>query len=746
MSRRRGADPAGDDGVPAGAREAASERTRGRRGPRIGRRGFLIGTGVVGAAVVVGWRFGVPAGRLQIARLLDGEIIPGRPSGPPDAWFEVTEGQPIRLYLTKVEMGQGVHTSLAQIAAEELDLPLERLEVRSAPTSRGLSDSLGTSGSFSVPSSFQPMRETGALLREMLRGAAAARWGVPVEEIVASEGRLIRRGRPDEALAYEDVAPELATIEPPDDVPPLKPRGEFREIGRARPRVDLARKLAGEGGYGLDARLPGMRYGATAKPPMLGARLRSAAPGGALDVPGVTDVVIEDGFAGVVATRRSAARRGVEALELDWELPEQPVTLDEVLSAVTVRGEGGVTVQREGRAARPLAQRVDVRAEYRTAMAAHAHLEPQAALVDAQPDGLRAWVATQTPQSMRDLLAETMSLRSADVDVTATWLGGGFGRRLSVDVAVDAARLSRAAGVPVHVAWTREEEFRHGYVRPPVHNVLEARVENGRIQALRHRQASGDVAFPFLPRAAATVLGADFGAWRGATSPYGAIPGRETIAERVRLRIPTGWWRGLGLLPNVFATESFMDEVAAHVGADPLAFRLAHLGDDPLDRRLAAVLRAAAEAAAWDRPRPAGTGLGIAVSVDVGTCVAQVSEVAYDDQGPRVQRAWVAIDPGLIVNPDGVRQQVEGSVAWGIGSLLHEEVTIENGAFAPENLGRYRLARASEVPDVEVVLIEGSDEPHGVGEPPLGPVAASVANAIVAAGGPRVRSLPGRFG
>lgn len=711
---------------------------------RVTRRRFLIGTGIVGGVVVVGWRFGVPAGRLQIARLLDGPFVPGSPDGPPDAWFEVVEGEPIRLYLTKVEMGQGVHTALAQIAAEELDVPLERLDVRSAPTSRGISDGMGTSGSFTISSSYQPMRESAALMREMLRRAAASRWDVPLEEIVATEGRLLPRGRASEALPYEDFASDLVGVEPPDEVPELKPRSEFREIGRARRRVDLEAKLSTGGGFGLDARLPGMRYGATAKPPVLGARLRSAEPGEALDVPGVTDVVIEDGFAGVVATRRTAARRGVEALAVDWEMPDELVTQEEVELAATVQGHG-VTVQREGRPGRAFGGRVDVRAEYRSGMAAHAHLEPQSALVDVGPDGVRAWVSTQTPDSMRNAIADVLDRPADEVDLTATWLGGGFGRRLAVEVAVDAARLSRASGVPVHVAWTREEEFRHGYVRPPVHNVMEARLDDGRVTAIRHRQASGDVAFAFFPDIAATVLGADFGAWRGATLPYGGFGARETIAERVELRVPTGWWRGLGLLPNVFATESFVDEVAAHVGADPVAFRLDHLTDDPDDRRLAAVIRAAADAAEWDRPRPDGVGLGIAASVDAGTPVAMVAEVAYDGSMPDVRKAWVAIDPGLIVNPDGVRQQVEGSVAWGIGSLLFEEIRIEDGAFSAENFDRYPIAQASDVPDVDVILIEGADEPFGVGEPPLGPVAAAVANAVVAAGGPRVRTMPGRF-
>jgi isoquinoline 1-oxidoreductase beta subunit len=730
----RRSDPAG------GTPDAGTGAGRGRRW-RVSRRGFLIGTGVAGLGVLLGWRYGVPAARLAVARRLDGAEAPGGVTGPPDAWFELQPNEPVRLYLTKVEMGQGVHTALAQLAAEELELDPADLEVRSAPSTRGLDDRTGTSGSSTVSGSWAPLREAAALLREALRARAAEHWGVPVADTFAMEGRIVRRDDPDRALSYGEVA-ALGPLGPfGDDAPPLKPRGEFRVVGRSAPRVDLAAKLAGEGGYGLDARLPGMRYGAAARPPRIGARLVAAAEGRAREVPGVLEVVIEDGFAGVVAERRSAALRGVEALETSWQGPDEPVTQEEVERSVTV-GKGGVTVQREGRAARRLRERVDVSAEYRSPMAAHAHLEPQSALVDVRPDRVVAFVATQSPTAVRDRLAELLDRPREQVELTATWLGGAFGRRLNVVVASDAARLSRAVGAPVHVAFERVDEFRQGYVRPPVHNRLEARLEEGRIVAMRHRQASGDVAFPFLPAAVGTVLGADFGAWRGATIPYGRIAHRETVAQRVRLRVPTGWWRGLGLLPNTFAVESFIDEAALAADADPVAFRLAPLGDDPLGRRAAAVLRAAADAAGWENAVASGRGRGVALAFDVGTVVAQVAEVSFPDGRPRVHRVVAAIDPGVVVNPDGVRAQTEGAIAMAMSSVLHEELTIEDGRFAPENFDTYRVLRAGDMPEVEVVLLEGDDEPHGVGEPPIGPLAAAVANGVVAAGGPRLRRLP----
>jgi len=725
------------------AGEATSDSTRrGGRRWRVTRRGFLIGTGVAGAGVLLGWRYGVPAARLAIARVLDDGSPPGGVTGPPDAWFELLPDAPLRLYLSKVEMGQGVHTALAQLAAEELELRMDDLDVRSAPSTRGLDDPMGTSASTTVSSSWTPLREAAALLREAVRSRAARHWSVPLDEVFAMDGRMVRRDAPETALSYGQVA-ALGDIGPfPDEPPPLKPRSEFRLIGTPVPRVDLERKLRGDGGFGLDARLPGMRYGAVARPPRIGATLERAAEGAAREVAGVLEVVIEDGFAGVVATRRSAARRGVAALELSWRDPDPLVRQADIDDAVAVRDRGGTQVQREGAPARRLRGRVDVRAEYATPMAAHAHLEPQAALVDVRPEGVRAFVATQAPTLVRDELAELLGRPADEIELTATALGGAFGRRVTVAPAREAARLSRAVGAPVHVSFSREEEFQHGYVRPPVRNRLEARVEGGRIDAIRHVQASGDVAFPFLPAIAATVLGADFGAWRGATIPYGDIPHRGTIAQRARLPVATGWWRGLGLLPNVFATESFMDEVARSVGADPVAFRLDHLGTSRDERRAATVLEAAAAAAGWGSELEEGRGRGVALAFDAGTLVAQVAEVSLERGRPRVHRFVVAIDPGVIVNPDGVRAQTEGSVAMGVSSALHEDLIIEDGRFAVDNFDGYTLLREADMPVVEVVLLEGDDEPHGVGEPPLGPVAAAIANAVVDAGGQRMRRLP----
>ncbi len=712
---------------------------------RISRRGFLIGLGATGAAVALGIKVGLPYARLQIAGFLDG--LGGPPGGvdaPPTAWFEITADNKVRLFIPKIEMGQGVHTSLAQIGAEELEVAWEQVEVVQATTNSGLNDGSGTGGSNSVSSLFTPMREAAATLREMLRAEAAARLGVPAASLVVANGVFTAVDNPEQAITYGELVQGKMTWDVPEEPPQLKPASEFRLIGQPIKRVDFAAKLTGEAVYGYDVRVPGMLYGAVARPPRLDAQLKKAAPGDAPNKSGVAQVVAEKDFAGVAAQTRREAYLGVAAMDLEWD-EGTPWQQDELEAMVTV-GEGtGVVIQKEGDAAANLQDGQIVLAEYRSPMAAHAHLEPQAALVDVQSDKVVAYVATQSPFVVRGGIAEELGRKEEEVEVIPTYLGGGFGRRLNVEVAREAARLSAAAGRPVHVGWNRQEEFRDGYFRPPTHSILKASLDgNGRIQAMEHQQASGDVAFPFLPGVAGAVLGADFGAWRGAMITYD-IPHKRTVAWRCKMPIRTGWWRGLGLLPNTFAMESFMDEVAHAAGVDPLEFRLRHLPDTPLGQRFRRVLETAAENAGWGTPAPAGRARGIACSVDVNTVVAQVAEVSVQDGQIRVHRVTAVMDPGLVINPNGAKAQTEGSIIMGLSSTLFEEVTVADGQVVPANFDRYPLITMKEAPAVNVTLLESGEEPFGVGEPPLGPVAAAVGNAVFALTGQRLRQMPLRL-
>ncbi|OJT24876.1 aldehyde oxidase [Archangium sp. Cb G35] len=702
------------------------------------RRQFLLGLGVGGVGALA---LGLPAIRLEVARAVDKGLVPSSDPLDPTLWFEVLRDDRVRLHLPKVEMGQGIHTALAQIAAEELEVPWERLEVVHATTAHGPVDKQGTSGSMTVVGLYQPLRESAATLREMLRAEAARQLGVQASAIVAAGGTLSVRDQPEKKLRYgEVVAKHTGTWEVPEQPPALKPAKDFQFIGKSMPRVDLEAKLTGQGVYGYDQRLPGMLYGATARPPRLGSTLRAAREGKARQQPGVVEVLIGSDFASVAAESREQAHAALAHLELEWTEGESLQQAD-VDARTTVKDGEGVLVQEEGDVPAHLGRGKQLSAEYRTPLAAHAHLEPQAALVEVKPERVRVWTSTQMPGSIRKQVAKALERDEESVEIVPTHLGGGFGRRLDAKAPIEAARLSRATGRPVHVGWTRAEEFRHGFFRPPTHHVLKASLESGKVLAFDHQQASGDVIFALMPGAVSAVMGADFGSWRGATIRYD-MPHRRTLAQRVELPVPTATWRGLGLLANTFAVEGFMDELAHAAGEDPLAFRLKHLGDDEMGRRFRRVLEAAAKKAGWGTAAPEGRARGIACSVDMNTVVAQVAEVSVENGRPRVHRFTCAVDCGLVINPDGAAAQVEGGIMMALSSTLSERITLKNGQVEAENFYDYPLLTMREAPDIDTLLVGEGDKPLGMGEPPMGPVAAAVANALFTLTGKRLRTLP----
>jgi isoquinoline 1-oxidoreductase beta subunit len=582
----------------------------------------------------------------------------------------------------------------------------------------------------------------------MLRAEAARVLAQPARELVARDGAFELSVDPQVRVTYGELAARNVAWEVPEEAVPLKPPSEYMFIGQPIPRVDLPRKVTGEAVFGYDARADGMLYGAAVHRPTIEARMLSARPGDAAAMPGVVKVVIEEDFAGVVARSRQQAISALGALEVEWDegyLWQQ----DELEALVTVGGRGAVNIQREGDVSAVLGQGTPIVAEYQSGMAAHAPMEPQAALADVGPEGGRVWTSTQFEMSVRRDVAAALGLEAEQIEVIPTYLGGGFGRKIQLgpvpSVAVEATRLSRAAGAPVHVGWTRFEEMRDGFFRPLTHHRLSASLDGeGLIEALMHEQASGDVLFGGFPGPAARIVGFDFGATRGAQIAY-AIPNREVTVWRRSMPIPTGSWRGLGLMPNIFAVESFVDELAYAAGADPVQFRLDHLPDDASGQRMRAVLQAAAERAGWGGPLAEGRVQGVACATDGGTMVAEVAEISLDaDQGQiRVHRVVAAVDCGRTINPDGARAQIESSITMGISAALLEEITVQDGRVTAGNFDRYPLLRMAQAPDVETVLLEAPDgKPRGLGEPPIGPIAPAIGNAFFSLTGVRLRRLP----
>ena len=708
---------------------------------------IILGVTIVVVLVVL---FGLPAARRRIASSMAGQIsIPGRPLNPL-LWIEVLPDNRIRLYVPKAEMGQGAHTGLAQIVAEELEVPLDRFEVVHASTRQAENRYRGTFGSTSISSLYGPMRQAAATLREMLRAEAVLRFGVAPEKLTAREGRFELVGDPSRTITYSELVqgnPRWQQQQLPRTPVKLKNPDQFKVIGRSLPRVDAPAKVTGSAVYGQDARVEGTLHGAVVRPPTITARMLSAQAGRAQSMPGVVKVVIEKGFAGVVATSRTQARAARDAIEVTWDqgrLWQQP----DLEALVTVGGPHGVTVQRQGRARSMLAKSTTLSAEYRTGLAAHASLETQAALAVVTASGARVWTSTQYESLVANDVAKTLGMRTRQVEVIPTFLGGGFGRKVSdrkvSSAAVEAARLSRAANAPVHVSWDREEEFRNGYVRPMTHHALSAKLSGGRIESLDWHEASGDSVIGIAPELAGSIIGFDPGAARGAWIYY-SIPHCEVTVWRRRMPFPTGQWRGLGYMPNSFPIESFIDEAAHAASRDPLQFRLDHLLDDADGRRMDAVLRAAAERSGWGEALPAGYGRGLACCSYHGTVVAEVVEISLDEATGqiRLHRVVAALDCGRAINPDQVRGQVEGSIVMGASSALMEELKVKDGRLEIGSFANYPFFMMMEAPEIETVLLETPDhEPSGVGEPAIGPIAPAIANAFFALSGVRMRQLP----
>lgn len=712
-----------------------------KRGWRISRRGFLIGAGVAAGAVALGINVGVPYARLQIASGLEGAAPGGDLPTDPKLWFEIAPDNQITLYIPKVEMGQGTHTSLSQLAVEELEVEWAQLTVKQAGTHIGVLDTGGTSGSASVTSLWLPLRETAATLREMLRTQGATQVGKAPADLVARAGGFDVAGG--ERITYGAIvaAGDWSTWEVPATPASLKSIGDFTVIGQPVQRVDIPAKVTGENRYGFDARADGMLYGAALYPPTFEAKLRRLTNAAEVEqMAGVVKVVQDGEFVGVVAERRTQAWAARDALKAEWDEGRkwQQSDIDEI---VIVGGRDAIVVQKEGDGAGGLTGTL-FEQEYRTPFAVHAPLEPQAALADVQADRVIIHTSTQFPDQSAELVATALGRDKAQIELTPTYLGGGFGRKGFAVVAEQAARLSKAVGKPVHVGWNRIEEMKNGYHRPPTHNKLRATIENGRITAMEHQQASGDVLFSVFPAFLTVIFGADFGAYRGAQLPYG-IPHRQLTAWRRQFAVPTGPWRGLGLYANTFAVESFMDEVAHSVGADPLQFRLDHLPDGVLGQRMRAGLEDVAQRSGWATPPAEGRARGVALTTDANTVVVQVAEVSVAEGKPRVHKVWAAMDCGVCINPDGAKAQVEGNIMWGVGSTLKEQMTIKDGAVDLTNFNSYPLLTMNESPDVEAVILPSPlDKPTGVGEPAIGPVGAAIANALFALTGKRVRTVP----
>ncbi len=718
---------------------------------KLSRRDFLkVGVAATGGLLISGlWPHLGEAGSEAAAEL--------------NPYVQIDPDSTVRIFIPMSEMGQGVRTSLAMLVAEELDIDWQQIRVEQAPLDARYGVQI-TGGSSSVRTRWRVMREAGAMARALLVEAAARRWGVDPARCRTEHGQVYHPNGTD-VLPYGALAAEAASLEPPQSVR-LKDPASFRLIGRPQPGVDVPDIVTGRATYGIDVRLPGMLVASIEHCPYINGRLLRYDDTAARQVPGVRTVVevpavgsgvhrVRPGVA-VIAENTWAALRGRQALRIEWEAGEtaqhSSATYQEHMLALVA--EPGRVVGERGSVEAALAQGAQrLEATYVLPFLAHAPMEPINATAHVEGDRCTVWAPVQTPGWAANGIAQVLGIPERNVRVLVTLLGGGFGRRLMVDYAVEAALLSKAAGAPVQVVWTREDDLQFDFYRPmAVHRIQAALDAQGKPLAWHHRLVSTSIQAslegPDTPNPhRSEVGGADL-------LPY-RVPNWRLEYRPFHSPLPRGWWRSVEHTHTAFAVESFIDELAAAAKRDPLAYRLelfdmearSHEGGwaPPYEpARLRRVLELAAEKAGWGRSLPEGHGLGIACHWAFASYAAEVIEASVESNGQvRVHRVVAVLDCGRVVNPSGAEAQVVSGVLDGLWTALKAEVLLEGGRIVSSNFDTYPLLRQSEVPpQIEVHFVESDRDPTGLGEPPVPPVAPALANALYAATGRRIRQLP----
>ena len=714
-----------------------------------GRRQFLKVSGAAGGGLLVG--FYLPgAARVAEAAGAQAKL---------NAFVKVGTDGRVTVICGQSEMGQGCHTALAMMVAEELEVDLARVHIEQG----GIDPAFGnpryigfkavggfqaTGGSSTVRNVGVPARRAGAAARFMLLSAGAERMKVPVTECFAENGFVVHRPS-SRKVSYGAIANDAANVAAPDD-PVLKPPSEFKIIGKSMPRHDLALKVTGKPVFGLDVARKGMLTATVARCPVFGGKAKSFNAERALKVKGVRKVARIGSGVAVIADGYWAAKKGRDALEVVWdEGPMAQVSSAELSRRWAELAKGTTAAERlkTGDAAAALAGSARrLESVYEVPFLAHVCMEPMNATAHFKGNSVEIWAPTQAQSWSQHAVAQLTGLPAKAITINTTYLGGGFGRRLEVDYVVEAVEASRAAGnVPVKVVWTREDDLQHDFYRPASYNVVQAALgADGMPTAWRHRIVGTSI-LQFFKTFGHFLRkdGLDPTSVQGAGDyfPYD-IPNVYVDYVNNNPGVPSGFWRSVGNSQNGFILESFVDELAHAAGKDPYEYRKALLAK-PHAARLRAVLDLAAEKAGWGKPLPAGVSRGIAAHFAYGGYCAQVAEVSVAKDGNvKVQRVVAAIDSGWVVNPDMVRYQVEGAIFYGLSAALYGEITVKNGRVEQSNFHDYRVARMPEMPKVEVHILEGKGEQGGAGEPGVPPIAPAVCNAIYAATGRRIRRLP----
>ena len=699
------------------------------------RRDFLkLSVGAaVGGGLLIG--FGLPA-RGQNATLF-----------APNAFLRIDRAGKVTFVMPYVEMGQGTYTSIPMLIAEELEVDVDKVTLEHSPPddkvyANPLLGAQITGASTAVRGAYGPLRRAGATARVMLVTAAAQRWKVDPSGCRAENGTVVHAatGR---RLGYGALADAAAKLPVPEKVA-LKEPAEFKLIGTPHRRLDSAGKVDGSAKFGIDTRLPGMKFAVLAASPTFGGKLLSADEAKAKAVRGVTQVVRLDDALAVVATDTHAAKQGLAAASPQWDAgPNAKLSTADIVAQLKSASEKpGAVARHVGDAVGDIARaprRIDV--VYEQPFLAHATMEPMNCTVEVTGNGCDIWVGTQIPGFTQGAVMKLTGLKREQVRIHNHLLGGGFGRRLEYDGTVRAVQIAQHVRGPVQVIWTREEDIQQDMYRPYYYDRISAGVDaQGKPIAWSHRITGSSIIARYNP--AWIKDGVDPDAVDSSAElayDVGAIH-VDWVAQEPPQGIRTAFWRGVGVTRGTFVVESFIDELAAAAKQDPLAYRIALLEKNP---RAKNVLQIAAQHSGWGKPLPAGQGRGIALCTGFGSFIAQVVQVSIErDATVKPTRAWCVVDCGVQVNPDTIRAQMESGIVFGLSAALHGEITIKDGRVEQSNFGDYPVLRINETPRIDVRLVKSAEAPGGIGEPGTSCVMPALTNAIFAATGKRIRKLP----
>ena len=719
---------------------------------RATRRTFLKGTGsAVLAGLTIGFEWGGSTRRATARGLSEKTVTESRFA--PNAFLRIGADDSVTVIAKHLEMGQGAYTGIATVVAEELDADWTKVRVESAPAdvklyaNSILGNLQGTGGSSAMANSWMQLREAGAKARAMLLTAAAKQWLVPVQELTVDNGIVYDAAKKRRAT-FGSLVKTAAALPVPNTVE-LKDPKNYKLIGHRVARVDVPAKCDGTAQFTLDVDMPGMRVALLKRPPRFGATVKSFDATAAAAVPGVVKVVQVPRGIAVIATGFWAAKKGRDALAVEWDdsHAEKRSSADLMSEYRHLADQPALSARKEGDTAAAIrAASRTLSASFEFPYLAHAPMEPLDAVVKLTPSSCEIWAGDQFQTVDQANAAHAAGLEAQQVSIHTLYAGGSFGRRANPgsDYIVEAVSIAKACGAdgtPIKLQWTREDDVTGGLYRPMYFHKLEAGLDaKGALTAWRHVLV-GQSIVAGTPFAALAKGGIDSTSVEGAANIAYAIPNIDVELSTTQVGIPVLWWRVVGSSHTTFAVESFLDEVAHAAGKDPFTYRRELLEQHP---RLRGVLELAAEKAGWaDGPLPQGRGRGIAVAEAFKTFVAQVAEVTVDPSGGfRVDRVVCAVDCGTPINPDVIAAQMEGGIGFGLGAALYGAITVKDGRVEQSNFNSYRVLRMNEMPKVEVHIVPSAEAPTGVGEPGVAPLGPAVANALFAATGKRHYVFP----